>query len=73
MSGGRRINDHGFWAGKGSKDSVFPKGVHTKSESDDGHAGGLMDYEDTTEKIKTAQSKGVSQAKKHNRKPFERN
>ena len=27
-SGGQRIDDHSFWAGKKGKDSVFPDGPH---------------------------------------------
>ena len=50
MAGGQRIDDHSFWAGSKSKDSVFPKGVHTKDESSAEGAGSEMDYEDTTEK-----------------------
>jgi len=73
MSGGKRIDDHGFWAGKGGKESVFPKGVHNKAESSDGHAGHLSDYEDTTDKIKSQQEMGVKKAKAHDRRPLNRN
>lgn len=62
-SGGQRIDDHRFWAGSKSKDSVFPKGVHTKDESSAEGSGSLMKYEDTTEAIKASQVEGVKQAK----------
>jgi hypothetical protein len=58
---GRRIDDHGFWAGAKSKDSVFPKGVHTKDESSAEGAGSVMKYEDTTEAIKGSQEMGKKQ------------
>ena len=70
---GRRIDDHSFWAGKGGKDSVLPKGVHTKQYSDDGHAGGLSHYEDTSETIKSQQEMGVKKAKGHPQKAGFRN
>lgn len=56
------INDHSFWAGGKSKDSVLPKGVHHKHESSaigDGHVGV---YEDTTEAIKSQQMMGEKKA-----------
>ncbi len=65
MSDGQRIDDHSFWAGSGSKDSVFPKGVHTKDESSAEGAGSVMKYEDTTERIKAAQVEGVKKVKGH--------
>ncbi len=64
-SGGQRIDDHSFWAGSKSKDSVFPKGVHTKDESSAEGAGSLPKYEDTTERIKSAQVAGVGKIKGH--------
>jgi len=62
-SGGQRIDDHSFWAGAKSKDSVFPKGVHTKDESSAEGAGSLMKYEDNSAAIKASQVEGVKQAK----------
>ncbi len=70
---GQRINDHGFWAGSKSKDSVFPKGVHTKTMSSAEGAGKESDYEDTSEKIKSQQEMGVSKAKSHQMKAGYRN
>lgn len=70
---GRRIDDHSFFAGKGSKDSVFPKGVHTKTMSSAEGAGKEMDYEDTSEKIQKQQEMGVGKAKSHQMKAGYRN
>ncbi len=64
-SGGRRIDDHSFWAGGKSKDSVFPKGVHTKDESSAEGAASVMKYEDSTEAIKNQQVEGARKAKAH--------
>ncbi len=73
MSGGQRIDDHEFWAGKSGKDSVFPKGVHTKDESSTKGAGSLDMYEDTSSKIKDQQETGVRKVKSHPTKPLYRN
>ena len=73
VSGGQRIDDHSFWAGKGNAESPFPKGVHTKMESSAEGAGSEMDYEDTTEKIKSQQEMGIRKAKGHAQKPLHRN
>ncbi len=64
-SGGRRIDDHSFWAGAKSKDSVFPKGCHTKDESSADGAGSVMKYEDTTEEIRASQEAGERKVKAH--------
>lgn len=69
MAGGRRIDDHSFWAGGRSKESVFPKGVHTKEEKDDGHDGHLSQYEDTTEAIERQQEMNKKKAKSHDMRP----
>jgi hypothetical protein len=62
-SGGHRIDNHKFWAGSGSKDSVFPKGVHHKDESSAEGAGSVMRYEDSTEAIKKGQEHGEKKVK----------
>ena len=73
-SGGQRIDDHSFWAGGKGKASVFPDGPHkTKMESSAEGAGSEMDYEDTTEKIKSQQVAGVGKVKAHPMKPEYRN
>ncbi len=73
MSGGQKINDHGFWAGKGSKGDVFPMGAKNKMESSAEGAGELSRYEDTTETIKAQQVEGVRKVKAHPTKPNYRN
>jgi hypothetical protein len=65
----KRIDDHSFWAGKGSDGSVFPMGAKTKMESSADGAGGLNEYWDTTEKIKGRQEMGQSKIKSHPVKP----
>lgn len=69
MAGGQKINDHKFWAGGASSTNPFPNGVKSKSYSSADSDGKLMEYEDTSEKIKMQQDKGSSQAKKHPMKP----
>lgn len=73
MSGGRRIDDHSSWVGKGSGGSVFPLGSKMKEERSAEGAGAVMEYEDTTEKIKAQQDMGISKAKAHKQKPMHRN
>lgn len=72
-SGGRRIDDHKFWAGGPGKDMVMPQGAHTKSESSAEGAGSEMDYEDSTEKVKAQQNAGVAKIKGRPMKPLYRN
>jgi hypothetical protein len=63
-SGGQRIDDHSFWAGKPGKDTVFPDGPHKcKDESSAEGAGSVLKYEDTTEAIRATQVEAVKQAK----------
>jgi hypothetical protein len=64
-SGGMSIDDHSFWAGKGSNGSVFPMGAKTKMESSAGGAGDMDKYEDTTERIKATQEMGQKKIKAH--------
>jgi len=73
-SGGRRIDDHSFWAGSPSKASVFPDGPHKeKMEKSADGAGMLPKYEDTTEDIKATQDAGQNKIKSHARNPMYRN
>lgn len=65
VSGGMSIDDHSFWAGKGSNGSVFPMGAKTKQEMSAGGAGELPKYEDTTERIKASQEMAKSKVKSH--------
>ena len=67
---GRKIDDHSSWIGKGEAGSVFPDGAHKLNvEKDDGHAGGIEDYPDTTEHIERDQEAGVSKIKSKPMKP----
>jgi hypothetical protein len=73
-SGGRRIDDHSFWAGSKGKNSVFPDGPHkTKEESSAMSGGSEMNYEDSTEQIKKMQNMNVAKAKSQQMKPSYRN
>lgn len=71
---GRRIDDYSSpWGGKG-KSSVFPDGPHkVKEESSADGFGALMEYEDTTEAIKTQQMIGKKKVKENPMKPHYRN
>lgn len=71
--GGRKIDDHSFWAGGKSKGSVFPEGVKIKEESSAEGAGTLSMYEDTTEMIKKQQEMGKGKAKSHSQREHYRN
>ena len=72
--GGQKIHDHSFWAGKGSKESVFPDGGHkTKHESSAEGAGAETEYEDTTEAIKKQQEHAKSKVHSHPQKAGFRN
>ncbi|MDE3022083.1 MAG: hypothetical protein KGI54_09495 [Pseudomonadota bacterium] len=68
MSGGQKIHDHSFWAGKGGKGSVFPLEAKMKDESSAEGDGSVDKYEDTTEAIKSAQMEGASKMRKHKQK-----
>ena len=72
-SGGMRIDDHKFFAGGVDKETIMPRGAHFKGESDAEGDGSLMNYEDTTEKIKASQNASTAKAKAHARKPLYRN
>lgn len=73
MSNGKRINDHSFWAGKGSNGSVFPMGAKVKGESSAEGVGGISNYPDTTEKVKSQQEMNKSKVNSHPQKPLHRN
>jgi hypothetical protein len=68
----RHVEDHSFWAGSKSKDSVFPKGVHIKDESEASSAGHLSKYEDTTQAIKAQQNEGAKKIHSHANPPMYR-
>ena len=60
---GKRIDDHSFWAGKGSNASVLPVGNKVQTHTDDGHDGHLSEYEDTDAAIRRQQEANKSKAK----------
>ena len=70
---GQRIDDHKSIGTPGGKDSVFKKGVHVQTHSDDGHDGHLSKYEDTDAAIRSQQEMNKSKAKGHAQKPGHRN
>jgi hypothetical protein len=74
-SGGRRIDDHSFWAGKPGKDSRFPDGPYkTKEErSARDDAASVDPYEDTTEQIRMQQEMAAKKVKGHMRDHLHRN
>ncbi len=59
--GGRKIDDHSFWAGGKSKGSVFPEGAKTAEYTSAEGEGAVAMYEDTTEAIKSQQLSNKSQ------------
>ncbi len=70
----RKISDHSFWAGGPGKNSVLPDGgAKTKAESSAEGAGSEMDYEDTTEKVKSQQQASVGKIKGRPMKALYRN
>ena len=70
--GGRRIDDHSFWAGSMGKDSVCPDGAKMKRIDSAEGAGDLSRYEDSEKAIMDMQKKGISQAERHSQPSGER-
>ena len=71
--GGKRIDDHKFWAGSKENGSVFPMGAKVKEmESADG-AGNLPVYEDSDAKIREMQEKGARKVRERPLKDSYRN
>lgn len=73
MSGGQKINDHSFWGGRSSADSVLPMGTKHRSESSAEGAGNLSNYEDITEAIRASQVKSKAKIAGHASRPMFRN
>jgi len=73
MSGGRKINDHSSWVGKGSDGTVFPMGVKVKTVTSAEGAGEINRYEDTSEEIKKAQEYNKGKIKSNAPKAMFRN
>ncbi len=72
-SGGQRIDDHKFWGGGPTKESVLAHGAKSKMEDSAVGAGNVSRYEDTTETIKEQQVKGAKKIHSHPMKPEYRN
>ena len=73
MAGGQRIDDHSFWAGGASKESPLPMNSKMKQYVSAEGAGHEADYEDTSEKVKEQQMKGVAKIKARPMAPSYRN
>lgn len=71
--GGRRIDDHGFWAGGPGKGAVLPDGAKMKQVMSTEGCGELSYYEDTNDTIVNQQSMGVRKAESHDQKKHHRN
>jgi hypothetical protein len=67
--GGRKINDHSSWIGKGSDGTVFPMGCKLKGEDSAEGVGSVSKYEDTTEAIKGVQEMNKKKVQGHAQKP----
>lgn len=72
-SGGMRIDDHKAFMGMGNKEHVLPKGVHVKSYESADSAGSEMEYEETSDQVRSVQEMGEKKAKSHPMKPGYRN
>lgn len=71
--GGKRIDDHAFWAGGKPKGSVLPMGAKMKEVSGEEGFGGLSYYEDTEEAIRKQQAMNAEKVHSHGRKDSNRN
>lgn len=65
---GRRIDDHSFWAGKGSEESVLPLGSKMKRMDSAEGAGEVSRYQDTEQEILRAQEDGERKVDRHRMK-----
>lgn len=59
----RRIDDHSFWGGRSSAESVLPVGNKVKSMGSAVGAGSIGDYPDTAESVMANQNANISKAK----------
>ena len=72
--GGRRIDDHSSWVGKGSDGVVYPAGAKMKKvESDTSGFGGLSTYEDDNAAIVRQQRMNTTKVHGHPQKAGYRN
>lgn len=64
-SGGMKIDDHKFFGGGPTEDSVLAKGAKSERVSSAEPGGSLTKYEDTNERIVETQRDGVKKIKSH--------
>lgn len=64
-SGGMRIDDHKFFGGGPTEDSVLAKGAKSERVSSAMPGGSLTKYEDTNDRIVETQREGVKKLKAH--------
>jgi len=64
-SGGMRIDDHRFFGGGPTADSVLAKGAKSQRVMSADPGGSLMKYEDTNDRIVESQREGVKKIKSH--------
>ena len=64
-SGGMKIDNHTFFGGGPTSDSVLAKGSKSKMVPSCEGGGSLMKYEDTNERIVGTQNDGVKKIKSH--------
>lgn len=69
----RRIDDHSFWAGKGSESSVLPMESKMKRLDEAEGAGDLRRYNDTEERILGMQEENERKIDSHGMKDHARN
>ena len=71
--GGRHIDDHSNWIGKGKEYPLPEVGAKLKAVHGTEGAGKLGHYEDTNETIVSQQAAGVKKTHGHAQKPGHRN
>lgn len=64
-NGGMRIDNHAFFGGGPTADSVLAKGSKSQKVPSCSGGGMLMKYEDTNERIVETQNDGVKKIKAH--------
>lgn len=67
--GGRKIDDHSFWAGSHGKGVVMPDGAKTKEVSSAEGFGALEHYEDHNETIVAQQQMAKKKVHGHPQRP----
>ena len=70
--GGRKIDDHSFFAGKAGKASPLPDGNAVKSMEPGMGCGYLNDYQDSQEAIKKTQDRNARVANDQKQNPMYR-